>query len=62
MLVLTRKRFESILIGDHVTITVVEIRSDRVRLSIDAPRSVSVHRSEIYEIIRQQNTDDQEPK
>lgn len=51
MLVLTRKKNESIVIGDNITITVVEIRGDRVRLAIQAPREVSVHRNEVYEAI-----------
>ena len=51
MLVLTRKRNETIRIGRNVTITVVEIRDDRVRLGIEAPRSIPVHRGEVYEAI-----------
>ncbi len=49
MLVLTRKRGEKILIGGDITITVVEIRGDKVRLGIDAPVSVPVNRSEVAE-------------
>lgn len=48
MLVLSRKDNQSIVIGDNVKITVVEIRGDKVRLGIEAPRAVSVHREEIY--------------
>ena len=52
MLVLSRKKNESIIIGDLVTICVVEIRGDKVRLGIEAPREVSVHRNEVYEAIQ----------
>lgn len=48
MLVLSRHKDESIVIGDDVLITVVEIRGDKVRLGIDAPRDVSIHREEVY--------------
>ena len=52
MLVLSRKKNESIVIGDDVFIVVVEIRGDKVRLGIDAPKSVTVHRREIYDRIK----------
>ncbi|WZO99134.1 carbon storage regulator CsrA [Isosphaeraceae bacterium EP7] len=55
MLVLSRKKNESIIINDHITITVVEVRGDKVRLGIDAPKDVSVHRHEIYNAIQLQN-------
>lgn len=55
MLVLTRKRDESIIIGDHIKITVVEIRGDQVKLGIDAPRSIPVHREEVYKEIQEEN-------
>jgi carbon storage regulator len=48
MLVLTRRANQSIVIGRDVTVTVLEIRGDQVRLGIDAPRSVSVHREEVW--------------
>ena len=51
MLVLSRKYNESIKIGDDIVITVVEIRGDKVRLGIDAPKNVSVHREEVYNAI-----------
>ena len=54
MLVLSRKKDESIIINDHIRITVVEIRGDKVRLGIDAPKDVSVHRREVYEAIQAQ--------
>jgi carbon storage regulator len=55
MLVLSRRRDESIMIGDDVEITVVDIRGDAVRIGITAPRSVAVYRKEIYEAIQREN-------
>src|SRR5579863_6799662 len=55
MLVLTRQRDDSIIIGDEIEVKVVDIRGDKVRLGITAPRSVTVHRKEIYEQIRDEN-------
>lgn len=52
MLVLSRQRDETIYIGDHIKITVVDIRGDKVRLGIEAPKDVSVHREEVYEAIQ----------
>lgn len=52
MLVLSRQLDESIMIGDTIRITVVDIRGDKVRLGIDAPRDVSVHRHEVYTAIK----------
>lgn len=52
MLVLSRQRNESIVIGDNIIITVVAIRGDNVRLGIDAPEEVLVHRREVYEVIK----------
>ena len=54
MLVLSRHRDEEIVIGDDVVITVVDIRDDKVRLGIEAPQDVSVHRREVYEAIRRE--------
>ncbi len=51
MLVLSRKRNESIIISDNIRITVVDIRGDKVRLGIEAPKDVPVHRQEVYEMI-----------
>jgi carbon storage regulator len=51
MLVLSRLRDESIVIGNNVVITVVDIRGDKVRLGIEAPREIAVHRSEVYDTI-----------
>ena len=55
MLVLSRQRDESIIIGDNIVITIVDVRGDKVRLGIDAPREVSVHRREVYEAIQREN-------
>lgn len=55
MLVLSRQRDETIMIGDDVEITVVDIRGDKVRLGISAPRSLPVHRKEVYEAIKAEN-------
>jgi len=59
MLVLSRKKNESIVIGDDVTIIVVEIRGDNVRLGIEAPREVPVHRREVYDAIHRQEQQEQ---
>jgi carbon storage regulator len=55
MLVLSRHRDESIMIGDDVVVTIVDIRGDKVRLGIDAPQSIPVHRQEVYEAIQREN-------
>ena len=52
MLVLSRKKDESIMIGDNVEITIVDVRGDKVRLGITAPKETPVHRREIYEVIQ----------
>ena len=52
MLVLSRKSNESIIINNNITVTVVEIRGDKVRLGVEAPKEVPVHRNEVYEAIR----------
>ncbi len=52
MLVLSRKINETIIINDNIVITVVDIRGDKVRLGIDAPKDVPVHRQEVYEAIK----------
>jgi len=55
MLVLSRQREQAIIIGDDIEVKVVDVRGDKVRLGISAPRSVNVHRKEIYEAIRREN-------
>ena len=55
MLVLTRHIDEAIVIGDDIEVVVVDIRGDRVRLGISAPKEVSVHRKEVYELIQAEN-------
>lgn len=57
MLVLSRKKDEKIVIGDSITLMVIEIRGDKVRLGIDAPRDVTVHREEIYEAIKRESSE-----
>ena len=52
MLVLSRQSDETIIIGDNIRVTIVEVRGDKVRIGIDAPRDVTVHRQEIYDAIR----------
>lgn len=55
MLVLSRHRDESIMIGDDVVVTIVDIRGDKVRLGISAPQDIPVHRREVYEAIKREN-------
>jgi carbon storage regulator len=55
MLVLARQRDETIMIGDDIEVTVVDIRGDKVRLGITAPKEISVHRKEVYDAIRREN-------
>lgn len=62
MLVLTRKTTESIQIGDEISITVLEVRGNQVRLGIDAPRQVPVHRREIYEALQAHGSEAFDPR
>jgi len=62
MLVLSRQRDESIMIGDHIKITIVDIRGDKVRLGIQAPGDVAVHREEIYLAIQQEKSQQANPQ
>jgi carbon storage regulator len=55
MLVLSRYKDQSIYIGDDIVVTIVDVRGDRIRLGIEAPSNVPVHRQEIYEAIRREN-------
>jgi len=54
MIVISRQKDESIIIGDDIMVTVVEIRGDKVRLGIEHPTDVPVHRQEVYEAIRRE--------
>ncbi len=58
MLILTRKVGETLMIGDSVTVTVIAVNGNQVRLGVSAPRDVGVHREEIYERIQKENTAD----
>lgn len=58
MLILTRRVGESLMIGDNVNVTVLGIRGNQVRIGVDAPKDVAVHREEIYDRIQQEKTDD----
>ena len=60
MLVLSRKQGESIVVNDDITIVVVEIRGDKVRLGVEAPKDVPVHRNEVYEAIRRNQKQQEE--
>ena len=55
MLVLSRKKNESIVINDDITIVIVEIRGDKVRLGVEAPKEIPVHRREVYDAIKLEN-------
>ena len=57
MLVLSRQKDESIVIGDDIEITIVDVRGDKVRLGITAPKSIPVHRREIYEAIQREKAE-----
>ncbi len=57
MLVLSRYKDESIMIGEEIEVTVVDVRGNKVRLGITAPRSIPVHRKEVYEAIHRQETE-----
>lgn len=57
MLILTRRVGETVVIGDDVTVTVLGVKGNQVRLGINAPRDVAVHREEIYDRIRREQTE-----
>ena len=56
MLVLSRKKNETIIINDNIIVTVIEIRGDKVRLGFDAPKDVPIHRREVYDAIQRSET------
>ncbi|OGT63536.1 MAG: carbon storage regulator [Gammaproteobacteria bacterium RIFCSPHIGHO2_12_FULL_45_9] len=58
MLILTRRISESVIVGDNVKVTVLGVKGNQVRLGIDAPKDVSVHREEIYERIQKEKHND----
>jgi len=60
MLVLSRKKNEQIVIGDTITITIVEIKGDNVRIGIEAPRDVEVHRQEVWNAIKAEGSDSEQ--
>ncbi|HHV99307.1 MAG TPA: carbon storage regulator CsrA [Clostridiaceae bacterium] len=55
MLVLTRKKGQSVIINDNIEITILEVQGDQVKLGIDAPRDVSIHRKEVFLEIKEEN-------
>jgi len=55
MLVLTRKAEESLVIGDQITLTILAVEGDRVKIGIQAPRDISIHRKEVWDAIHEQN-------
>ena len=61
MLILTRRVGETLMIGDSVTITVLGVKGNQVRLGVNAPKDVSVHREEIYQRIQREHDDDGDP-
>lgn len=61
MLVLSRKQDEKIIIGDSITLMVVSIQGDKVRLGIEAPKTVSIHREEVYQAILKERDDTEIP-
>ncbi|MFY1026188.1 carbon storage regulator [Actinobacillus seminis] len=57
MLILTRKVGESLLIGDDISVTILNIRGNQVKIGVDAPKDVSVHREEIYQRIKEEQSE-----
>jgi len=57
MLILTRRVGETIMVGDNVTVTVLDVKGNQIRIGINAPKDVAVHREEIYDRIQRERTD-----
>ena len=62
MLVLSKQKDETIMIGDDIEITIVDVRGDKVRLGITAPREISVHRREVYDAIQREKEQGKRPE
>lgn len=61
MLILTRRIGETLMVGDDVTITVLGVKGNQVRIGVNAPKDVAVHREEIYERIQKEKSGDEDP-
>ena len=61
MLILTRRIGETLMVGDEVTITVLGVKGNQVRIGVNAPKDVAVHREEIYQRIQKEKGDDSDP-
>jgi carbon storage regulator len=55
MLILTRKAGQSLVIGEHITVKILEVKGDSVKIGVEAPREIPVHRQEVFEAIKQEN-------
>ncbi|MAL98946.1 carbon storage regulator CsrA [Hydrocarboniclastica marina] len=62
MLILTRRVGETLMVGDEVTVTVLGVKGNQVRIGVNAPKEVAVHREEIYQRIQKEKTDGSEPE
>jgi carbon storage regulator len=62
MLVLSRQKDESVMIGDRIEVTIIDVRGDKVRLGINYPKEIAVHRKEIYDVIQREKAQNSEEK